>query len=44
MDKTLQIIKEILDYKKNAQNFFALASEVDKGKPEPKTEKRLQRE
>ena len=31
-DKTLKIIEEILDYNKNSQNFFSLASKVDKGK------------
>ena len=31
-DKTLKIIEEILDYNKNSQNFFLLASKVDKGK------------
>ena len=35
-DETLKIIKEILDYNKNAQKFFLLASKVDKGKSEPK--------
>ena len=29
-DETLEIIKEILDYSKNAQRFLSLASEVDK--------------
>ena len=35
-DKTLKIIEEILDYDKNSQNFFSLASKVDKGKSVPK--------
>ena len=35
-DETLEIIKEILHYNKNAQKFFLLASKVDKGKSEPK--------
>ena len=30
------IIEKILDYNKNDQRFFSVASEVDKGKPEPK--------
>ena len=34
--ETLEIIKEILHYNKNAQKFFLLASKVDKGKSEPK--------
>ena len=29
-------IEKILDYNKNDQRFFSVASEVDKGKPEPK--------
>ena len=33
--ETLQIIKKILDYNKNAQKHFQLASIVDKGKSEP---------
>ena len=36
VDETLEIIKKILDYNKNAQNIFQLASKVDKGKSEPK--------
>ena len=36
VDETLEIIKKILDYNKNAQKFFQLASKVDKGKSEPK--------
>ena len=35
-DETLKIIKKILDYNKNAQKNFLLASKVDKGKSEPK--------
>ena len=31
-DETLKIIEEILDYNKNAQKIFLLASKVDKGK------------
>ena len=34
-DETLKIIKKILDYNKNAQKNFLLASKVDKGKSEP---------
>ena len=34
--ETLEIIKRILDYNKDAQNIFQLASKVDKGKSEPK--------
>ena len=30
------IIEKILDYNKNDQRFFSVASKVDKGKPEPK--------
>ena len=37
-NETLRIIKEILDYNKNAQRFFPVLSEVDKEKSEPKTE------
>ena len=42
-DETLNIIKKILDYNKDIQKNFQLASEVDKGKSKPKTEKVLQR-
>ena len=38
-NETLKIIKEILDYNKNAQRFFSVASEVDKGKSEPRDDK-----
>ena len=41
VDETLKIIKEILDCNKNVQIFFLVASEVDKEKSEPKTEKRI---
>ena len=37
-DETLQIITKILDFNKDAQNFFYRASKVDKGKSEPKIE------
>ena len=37
-DETLESIKKILDYNKNAQNFFHLASKVDKGKSKSKIE------
>ena len=37
-DETLKIIKKVLDYNKNAQKNFPLASKIDKGNSEPKTE------
>ena len=37
-DETLKIIEEILDYNKNAQKFFLVASKVDKAESEPKPE------
>ena len=40
-DKTLKIIKEILDCNKGAQRAFAPASEVDKEKSEPKPEESI---
>ena len=40
-DETLEIIKKVLDYNKNAQKIFQLASKVDKEKSELK--KALQR-
>ena len=43
-DEILEIIKKILDYNTDAQNFFHHASKADKGKSEPKTKKVLQRE
>ena len=39
--ETLKIIEKILDYNKNAQKFFQLASKVDKGKSEPNTEESI---
>ena len=39
-DETLKIIEEILDYNKRTQRTFLLASEVDKGKSEPKVDRR----
>ena len=39
--ETLEIIKEILDYNKNVQKNFQLASKVDKGKSEPKSEESI---
>ena len=39
--ETLEIIKEILDYNKDAQKNFQLASKVDKGKSESKLEKNI---
>ena len=41
MDETLKIIEEILDYIKETQKVFALASKVDKGKSEPKPEESI---
>ena len=35
-DETLEIIEKVLDYNKNAQKNFPLASKVDKGKSVPK--------
>ena len=36
MDETLRIIpEEILDYNKEAQKTFSIASKFDKGKPKP---------
>ena len=35
-DEIVRIIKEILDYNKMAQKSFSIASNVDKGKSEPK--------
>ena len=35
------MIEKILDYNKNAQKNFQLASKVDKEKSEPKTEKSI---
>ena len=35
-DETLKIIEKVLNYNKNAQRIFRLASELDKGKSEPK--------
>ena len=39
--ETLEIIRKILDYDKNAQNFFHRASKVDKRKSKPKIEKSI---
>ena len=36
VDETVRITKEILDDNKEAQKSFLIASNVDKGKPEPK--------
>ena len=36
MDKTLKIIKEILDYNERFQKIFALASKIDKRESIPK--------
>ena len=40
-DETLNIIKKILNYNKDAQKNFLLASKVDKGKWEPKLEESI---
>ena len=40
-DDILKIIEEILDYNRNAQKNFPLASKVDKGKSEPKPEESI---
>ena len=40
-DETLEIIKKILDYNKDAQSFFHCASKVDKGKSKPKIEESI---
>ena len=40
-DETLEINKKILDYNKEAENFFYRASKVDKGKSKPKTEESI---
>ena len=37
-DETLKIAKKIIDYNKNNQKHFSLASKVDKEKSEPKSE------
>ena len=39
MDEALKIIEKILNYNKNAQKIFLLASKVDKGKSELKKKK-----
>ena len=39
--ETLEIIKEILDYNKNAQKKNQLASKADKGKSDPKPEESI---
>ena len=40
-DVTLKIIKKILDYNKNAQKNFLLASKVGKEKSKPKPEESI---
>ena len=40
-DETLKIIEEILDFNKNAQKFFSVASRVYKVKSEPKPEESI---
>ena len=40
-DETLNIIKKILDYNKDAQKHFEFASKVDKGKSKPKSEESI---
>ena len=39
--ETLKIIRKILDYNKDAQNFFHCASKVYKGKSESKIEESI---
>ena len=41
VDETLKIIEKILDYNKNAQNFFYHALKIDKGKSKPKIEESI---
>ena len=41
MNETLKITEEILDYNKNPQKFFLVASKVDKVKSEPKPEESI---
>ena len=41
MNETLKITEEFLDYNKNAQNFFLVASKVDKVKSELKPEESI---
>ena len=41
MDETLEIIKEILDYNKKAQNLFHHASKVNKRKSKSKIEESI---
>ena len=40
--ETLEIITKILDYNKNAQNFFHRSSKVDKSKSKPKIEESIE--
>ena len=40
-DETLEIIRKILDYNKNATNLFHCASKVDKRKLKPKIEESI---
>ena len=44
VDETLEIIKKILDYNKDAQKNFKLASKVDKRNQNQRLKKVLQRE
>ena len=41
MDETLEIIRKILDYNKNAKNLFHRAPKVDKRKLKPKIEESI---
>ena len=41
VDETLKTIEDIFDYKKGAQKTFSIASKVDKGKSEPKSEQSI---
>ena len=43
-DETLKIIKKILDYNERTRKTFPVASKVDKGKSEPKSEERILKE
>ena len=40
-NQTLAIIEKVLNYNKNSQRFFLVASEADKGKSKPKPEESI---
>ena len=44
VDETLEIIKKVIDYNKDAQNLFHCASKVDKKNQNQRLKKVLQRE